>query len=61
MESRNYSVLDVSANSDFWSKDIDFIVTSPTSGAVKSFEVKWDNRINSTGNLYLEISNINSK
>ena len=61
MESRNYLVEDVSSNSDFWHKDIDFIITSPTTGAVKSFEVKWDSRINSTGNLYLELSNINSK
>lgn len=61
MESGNYSVVDVSSNSDYWDKDIDFIVTSPTTGAVKSFEVKWDSRINSTGNLYLELSNVHSK
>ena len=61
MQSRNYGVEDVSGNSEYWYRDIDFIVTSPTTGAVKSFEVKWDSRINRTGNLYLEISSINSK
>lgn len=61
MESRNYEVQDVSNNPAFWNKDIDFIVTSPTSGLVKSFEIKWDSCINRTGNLYLELTNINSK
>jgi hypothetical protein len=61
MESRNYTVQDVSNNPDFWSKDIDFVITSPTSGEVKTFECKWDSRINRTGNLYLEITNIYSK
>ena len=61
MESRNYKVEDVSNNPDFWYRDIDFIITSPTSGLTKTFEVKWDSRINRTGNLYLEISSINSK
>lgn len=56
-----YTVEDVSGNSDFWYKDIDFLVTSPYTGAVKSFEVKWDTRINKTGNMYLEIESINSK
>lgn len=54
MESRGYDVKDVSANPDYWYKDIDFIITSPASGITKTFEVKWDARINSTGNLYLE-------
>lgn len=56
-----YGVQDVSSNPDYWYKDIDFIVTSPTTGAVKSFEIKWDSRINSTGNLYLELTNVHSK
>ena len=54
MTERGYSVQDVSGEPQFWKKDIDFIVTSPTTGAVKSFEVKWDSRINKTGNLFLE-------
>ena len=61
MESRGYVVKDVSFSSDYWSKDIDFIVTSPTTGAVQAFEVKWDSRISQTGNLFLELTNIYSK
>jgi hypothetical protein len=61
MLGRNYEVVDVSNNPDYWYKDIDFILTSPTSGLTKTFEVKWDSRINRTGNLFLEISSINSK
>lgn len=61
MEEQNYKVRDVSNNPDYWNKDIDFIITSPTSGETKSFEVKWDDRINQTGNLYLELENIHSK
>jgi hypothetical protein len=41
--------------------DIDFIVTSPTTGETKTFEVKWDSRINKTGNLFLEIMSKYSK
>ena len=61
MQNKGYTVEDVSNNPDYWYKDIDFIITSPTTGAVKSFEVKFDSRINKTGNLYLEIVNMNSK
>ena len=61
MESRNYTVEDVSNNENYWYKDIDFLVTSSTSGLTKTFEVKWDTRINRTGNLYLELTNIHSK
>lgn len=60
MKNRNYIVNDVSKNPDYWSKDIDFIITSPTTGLTKTFEVKWDSRICKTGNLYLELSNRNS-
>lgn len=61
MKDRGYAVEDVSGNQEYWDKDIDFIITSSTSGQVKTFEVKWDSRINKTGNLYLEIANIHSK
>ena len=61
MRRRGYAVEDVSYKEQYWSKDIDFIITSPFTGAVKGFEVKWDSRINRTGNLYLELENINSK
>lgn len=49
-----YSVKDVSGEPQFWKKDIDFMITSPTSGETKTFEVKWDSKINRTGNLFLE-------
>lgn len=61
MESRGYVVEDVSNNSDFWNKDVDFIITSPTSGLTKTFEVKWDTLINKTGNLYCELENVRSE
>lgn len=61
MQNLNYEVNDVSNNPDYWYKDIDFIVTSPTSGLTKAFECKWDSRINQTGNLYLELTNVHSK
>ena len=54
MAARGYEVVDVSGNPEYWYKDIDFIITSPTTGNTKTFEVKWDTRINTTGNLYLE-------
>lgn len=60
MRNRNYIVRDVSNDPFYWSKDIDFIITSPTTGLTKTFEVKWDSRICKTGNLYLELSNRNS-
>lgn len=61
METSGYTVVDVSGDSAYWDKDIDFIITSPTSGLTKTFEVKWDSRIGTTGNLYLELTNIHSK
>lgn len=61
MRQGGYNVNDVSGNPEYWYKDIDFIITSPTTGQVKAFEVKWDSRIAQTGNLYLELTNVNSK
>ena len=61
MAGRGYTVKDVSTNPDYWYKDIDFIITSPTTQQTKTFEVKWDSRIGQTGNLYLELTNVHSK
>lgn len=61
MIERGYSVQDVSGNPDYWYRDIDFLITSPYTGAIKSFEVKYDSRINRTGNMFLELESINSK
>ncbi len=60
MQKKGYVVQDVSANEQYFGKDIDFLITSPTTGETKSFEVKFDTKINSTGNIYLEIVNKNS-
>ena len=60
MKNSGYEVEDVSGIKEYFPKDIDFVITSPTSGLTKTFEVKWDSRIHSTGNLYLETENINS-
>ena len=61
MQEKGYQVQDVSANEQYFGKDIDFLITSPTSGLTKSFEVKYDTKINSSGNLYLEFVNKNSE
>lgn len=61
MKEQGYEVEDVSGNPEYWPLDIDFVIKSPTSGLTKTFEVKFDGRINKTGNLYLELTNIHSK
>lgn len=61
MEAKGHKVEDVSANEQYFRKDIDFIVTSGTTGEIKSFEVKWCQKINRTGNLFLEFINKNSE
>ena len=60
MREAGYTVQDVTNDSSYWSKDIDFIVTSPR-GNTRTFEVKYDTRLNHTGNLFLEIANTHSK
>ena len=54
MKNRGYEVEDVSQNSEYFDMDIDFIVSSPATGLVKTCEVKCDTRIHRTGNLFLE-------
>lgn len=49
-----YTVEDVSNNSDFYDKDIDFIATQE--GKSHTIQVKWDNRIHETGNMFIQIS-----
>lgn len=60
MSAKGYSVEDVSGNDQYFAKDIDFIITNPT-GTTRTFEVKWCEKIHSTGNLFLEIANPRSK
>jgi hypothetical protein len=61
MREKGYIVYDASLDPHYWDKDIDFVITSPTSGLTKGFEVKWDTKINKTRNLYLELTNVHSK
>ena len=61
MEEKNYTVTDVSNNPDYWSKDIDFICSSPTTGLTRTFEIKYDGMIHNTGNLFIETGNPRSK
>lgn len=60
MNEMGFGVENVSNNPDYFSKDIDFIITNKL-GTTKTVEVKYDNRISKTGNLYLETFNINSE
>ena len=61
MAAKGYKVVDVSNNPDYWHKDIDFIITSSTTGITKTFEVKWDYWTGTTGNIFIETDNIHSK
>lgn len=61
MIDKGYQVEDTTANEQYFRKDIDFLVTDPTTGIQQSWEVKWDTKIDSTGNLYLEFINRNSE
>ena len=56
MEQRGHTVEDLTAQKEFQIVDIDFKITSP-SGITKYFEVKYDSKINSTGNLFVEFFN----
>lgn len=55
MEGRNYQVVDTTVEEQL--QGIDFIVTSPTTGLTKTFEVKWDYSMHYTNNLFLEYYN----
>lgn len=49
-----YTVEDLSNTREYWYKDIDFKLTNPTTGNSRYFEVKTDNIIYKTGNLFIE-------
>lgn len=57
LRNSGYTVKDVSDNPNYWTKDIDLIAFNETTGSLTSLEVKWDNRIAQTGNMYVEIEN----
>ena len=56
MEQRGNTVEDLTLQKEFQIVDIDFRITSP-SGITKYFEVKYDSKINTTGNLFIEFFN----
>ena len=56
-----YQVEDLSSNPAYWDLDIDFRLTNPRTSQCRTFEVKTDTHIQSTGNLYIELTNIHSK
>lgn len=60
LEANNIKVTDVSDNSIYWPQDID-LLCSTDKGISYSVEVKWDSRIQKTGNMFIEILNTNSK
>lgn len=57
LRANGYTVKDVSDNPSYWTKDIDLIARNETTGISTSLEVKWDNRIAQTGNMYIETEN----
>ena len=52
LRSQGYEVEDTTLNPDFFDKDIDFIATKGNEKI--TIEVKWDNRIHDTGNMFIE-------
>ena len=46
MKEAGFIVENVSGNPEYWTKDIDFFCTNPSTNGRRSFEVKWDARIN---------------
>lgn len=52
LKSQGYEVEDTTLNPDYWEKDIDFIARKGNEGI--SIEVKWDNRISDSGNMFIE-------
>lgn len=52
LQASGWAVEDVTQNQDYWDKDIDFVAQSGTERL--TVEVKWDNRIAQTGNMFIE-------
>lgn len=51
-QSNGWDIQDVTMNQKYWNKDIDFIVSNGSQSL--TIEVKWDSRISSTGNMFIE-------
>lgn len=50
--SQGYFVEDLTGVPEFWNQDIDF--SAERNGKIDYIEVKWDNRIHQTNNMYVE-------
>lgn len=61
MVAQGYIVNDVSKDPRYWTQDIDFFCINPETEQSRSFEVKWCEHINRTGNLFLETVNPRSR
>ena len=61
LTSNGYEVEDVSCDSQYWDIDTDIIATNSATGGRATIEIKYDGRINKTGNLYIETFNPRSK
>ena len=61
MRYQGFQVEDVRKDPEYWMIDIDFMITNPNTGNTRGFEVKYDSKIHTTNNLYLELTNIHSK
>lgn len=55
LEQRGHTVTDLTDNPDFWKQDIDFIITDRATTKSISLEIKRDDNIYKTGNLFFEI------
>ena len=60
MKQQGLLTIDVSGNSSYFDKDIDFLVKNEE-GRTTTVEVKCDTRIHNTGNMFIEVSNPRSK
>lgn len=60
MKNNGFKVKDVSWDSEYFYKG-DALITNPNTGNTRVFEIKTDNVINRSGNLYLETYNIHSE
>lgn len=54
MKERGCEIEDLTDKEDYWKLDIDFRITNST--GTNTFEVKWDSKINSTHNFFVECS-----
>lgn len=61
LREHGYIVKDVSSDPTYWEQDIDMIATNVFSHETVTIEVKWDNQLSQTGNLFIELENPRSQ